>query len=671
MAARGLVALAAVALAAGGYFAVRTLAIGSPSTLLSTGVLKPRDPVLIADFQSHAPDSLLGVAVTEAFRIDFAGSPVVTVMPTAKVRDALERMRRPAASPLDAALAREVAIREGVKALITGQVARLGGSFLLSAQLVSAASGEVLAARRETAADSTQVIAAIDRLSARLRERIGESLRSVRSEPPLTQLTTPSLPALHKYIEGQVAGDVDGDYVRAVSLLEEAVALDSGFATAWRTLGGFQDRLGNREQGVAALTKALQHEDRLTELEREHTRAIYYSAITGEHDRTVAIYRDITQRYPQDSLAANNLAVEYYVLHQYERAESIWRARLDTIHPWSPGIPLNLVQGLVALGRRAEAERLVDKTANLFPAFDGPLWFKARMATFRDDYDSARVLTQQIRDRYADNPVDKGRASRDLAAIAMVRGQPGEAEEHTRDAMMASVEAGRSGDYLKDAVTLGFIDTWFRQQPARGLRTVEAALGRFPLDSIKLLERPYVALAIGYASAGRPQRARALLGQYERGVDPMLRRIDDPMRRWAWGQVALAEGRYQDAIAEFKGYVPTPRNCLPCGQDALALAYDRAGSPDSAIAVYERYLTTPNVNRLDEQGPFGTDATQLTPTCKRLGELYEQRGDRAKARLYYSRFVKLWRDADPELKPAVIAVKERLRQLGGERSGTR
>jgi tetratricopeptide (TPR) repeat protein len=418
---------------------------------------------------------------------------------------------------------------------------------------------------------------------------------------------------------------------------------------------------------VAALTKALQHEDRLTELEREQTRAIYYSYITGEYERAAAIYGDISRRYPRDSMAANNLAVTYYVLHQYERAESIWRARLDTIHPWTPGVPLNLVNGLAALGKLDEAQRLVDKTERLFPPEGSFLWYRSRLAVLRDDYAGARALAQEIKDRYAVDPVAKAGASRDLASIALVRGQLHEAEQHTRDAMASSVDAARPADYLRDAVQLAFIESWFRQQPERGLKAVEAALVRFPLDSIPLLERPYLTLALAYTTAGRPDRARALLGQFERAVDPNLRRVDEYLRRYAWAQVALAEGRYQDAIAQLEAYVPTPRNCLACGQNALALAYDRAGNADSAIAVYERFLTLSNINRLNEEPqPFGNDATQLAPACKRLGELYEQRGDTAQARVHYSRFVKLWRDADPELKPVVLAVQNRLRQLGSE-----
>ena len=160
------------------------------------------------------------------------------------------------------------------------------------------------------------------------------------------------------------------------------------------------------------------------------------------------------------------------------------------------------------------------------------------------------------------------------------------------------------------------LDIWFRRRPMDGLRTVEAALARYPLDSIPLLDRPYVTLALIYASAGRPRQARALLTRYEREVNPTFRHIDEPRRQWAWGQVALAEGRYADAVVEFQAYVPTPRHCLACGQAALAQAYDRLGNSDSAIAVYERYVTTPSLFRMFRLGrnrPGQPDLSATTP----------------------------------------------------------
>ena len=61
-----------------------------------------------------------------------------------------------------------------------------------------------------------------------------------------------------------------------------------------------------------------------------------------------------------------------------------------------------------------------------------------------------------------------------------------------------------------------------------------------------------------------------------------------------------------------------------------------------------------------------SDAEVLPATYKRLGELYEARGERAKAADYYTRFVNLWKDADAELQPAVRDVRGRLARLSGE-----
>ncbi|NIQ54711.1 MAG: hypothetical protein GWN71_15430, partial [Gammaproteobacteria bacterium] len=79
------------------------------------------------------------------------------------------------------------------------------GPYLLTANLVTPDSGRVLAGFRETAPDSTELLPAVDRLSHRLREKAGESLSAVRASPPLTQVTTSSLPALRRYVAGRDA----------------------------------------------------------------------------------------------------------------------------------------------------------------------------------------------------------------------------------------------------------------------------------------------------------------------------------------------------------------------------------------------------------------------------------------------------------------------------------
>jgi tetratricopeptide (TPR) repeat protein len=165
--------------------------------------------------------------------------------------------------------------------------------------------------------------------------------------------------------------------------------------------------------------------------------------------------------------------------------------------------------------------------------------------------------------------------------------------------------------------------------------------------------------------AGRVDRARALLAEYERVRDSRWRAggiIGTDHRRAAldlsWGHVALAERRWPAAIARFQAAVAegtTPAFGLP----DLGRAYDLAGQIDSAVALYERYLDTPDpLDELSGGTDRGTLAIELPGIYQRLGELYRQRDESGKARAYSNRFVELWKDCDPKLRPQVIQARQ-------------
>ena len=166
---------------------------------------------------------------------------------------------------LDAATAREVAVRDGIKAVVVGQVSPAGSGYVLSVRLLAAESGEVLAARRETARSADDLIAAIDELSEGLREEIGESLKSTRGNPPLDEVTTSSLTALQKYSEAVRLTEVEGSVELAVTLLEEAIAIfklnAETFPDSWeahRSLAEAYLAIGNRELAIQSYQKALE-----------------------------------------------------------------------------------------------------------------------------------------------------------------------------------------------------------------------------------------------------------------------------------------------------------------------------------------------------------------------------------------------------------------------------
>ncbi len=641
------------------HAAMRQLGIGPMGTLVASGVLAERDRLVLADFENRTRDSTLGPSLTEALRVDLAQSGVIRLLDAAAVGQALARMGRSPGTPLDPALARELAQREGAKAVVHGQIDPLGRGYVVSAELVSAADGTALVSLRETAQDDGAIIAAVDRLSGKLRERIGESLKTIRASDPLEQVTTRSLEALRKYSQGVRASDA-ADMNRAVTLLEQAIALDTTFAMAYRKLAVVLSNSGGAQSRIAAAaTQAFRHRDRLTPFERDLAEAYYYSRVDYDPAKTEAAYRAALEQQPENGVALNNLSLLFNSLRRFADAESL-AVRGLAVAPTQWALYTNTAVAQIGQAKYAAAGRTVGLMEQRSPTNPLRPFLRGFLALAQRHYDSAEVAARALAETSRD-PTWQSSAAGALAAINLVRGKLGASEVQLRRAMVFDEQRGVPGNSINDAIEIAVMDVHYRNAPDAAQREVEAALRRHPLASIPAQDRPYLGLAWLYADAGHPDRARQLLAEYESTVPEGVRR-GQPFRFGAAAQIALAEGRIQDAIRGYRTWYDQD-GCAVCGLFLLGRAYERAGQRDSALAVYERAISTPGYLRAFEE-----DAT-LGPTYRRLGELYEERGQLDKARDYYGRFIDLWKDADPELQPLVRDVKQRLARLTAEPRG--
>ena len=132
-------AVATLALVAGGLFWYQK--DGRAGTLIGRDLLATNDLVLVSDFQNRTPDSTLAPTVTDAVRVELQQSKVVHVMSQAAMFSALERMRLPKGSALPTGKVQDLAEREGAKAFVTGEIARVGGGYQLTARVVATAGG--------------------------------------------------------------------------------------------------------------------------------------------------------------------------------------------------------------------------------------------------------------------------------------------------------------------------------------------------------------------------------------------------------------------------------------------------------------------------------------------------------------------------------------------------
>jgi tetratricopeptide (TPR) repeat protein len=641
----------------GAWMLMRTLGIGPAASLMSTGELADKDRVIITEFKGPASDTLLGPTVTDAFRTDLAQSRSLSVMPVNAVREALQRMQRPIGTRVDYALAREIASREGIKAVVDGEVVTLGGAYVLSARLIAVQSGDEMAAFRETADNAADIIPAISRLSKKLREKTGESLKNIQNARSLERVTTPSLQALQKYVAGVRAIEVDGDWDRGKALIEEATSLDTGFAMAYRKLAAeLNNRFYPRPLVMATIQKAYDHRDRLSESERYLTIAGYYQwGPKPDRSRIISAYESLLEIDPTNVAALNNLAVQMRSQREFARAEELAE---QAIAQQSAAVFFNnAVWAQLAQGKFGDAEKTLDAyrgalPRNPFLALSTFLYHAAR-----DEFAAGTRVLDSLRLARVNEPSITQNTDFWRGVLAGREGQLRESLrwfDSSNDATAAlGVKAGPLQKMLDDAL----MDAWYRGNTARARATLNRAMTTFALDSLQPIERPYDRLVELHAMVGDVSTAKAMMAAFERHRAETSSLGDEERQHAMRGQIATAEQRYDDAVREFQA--ANKDRCAVCFAPEIARAYDLAGKPDSVITALETYLNTPTdiMDRLIEDG------VSLAGSHKRLAELYDAKGNREKAMSHYSRFIDLWKNADADLQPLVQKAKARLTEL--------
>jgi tetratricopeptide (TPR) repeat protein len=425
-----------------GYWGMWALGVGPLGSLIAKGVLEENDLVLLSTFRNETSDPQLASVVTGTLRVDLERSNSIRLVPETYLRNVLRRMGRDSIRSVGPDLAREAAIREGIKAVIEGEVAALGPSFVLTARIVDPESGSSFASFRETADTDADLIDALDRLSASVRERAGESLRSIGAGEPLAAVTTESLTALKRYTEA-LRVEEEGDPLGAIALLEEALAEDSAFAMAHRKLAvvhGNRAEFGLRDEHAAS---AYQFRHRLGEIER-HLAAAYYHQTVGDRAAMVREYEAALRLDPNESSALNNLAVQYRLEGRLaEAVELLQRAASGTGE--SNTAYANLVEDQLELGDVEGARATLRRFEERFPE---QYWMQRARALVGIATGDAAAVHSAAREILADPGTSLGRrrgAMRYMASVDWRLGRMRESAEHSLEAAQQAETADLPG----------------------------------------------------------------------------------------------------------------------------------------------------------------------------------------------------------------------------------
>ena len=506
-----------------------------------------RERVLVADFEGRARDFTDGELVAHVLRIELARSPRLSVVSIERIAASLRRMRRDPTIQLNAALAREVALREGIKVLVVGDVRVAGTGVVLTASVVAPMSGEIIYGASETARDSAELLPAIERLSHSIRKRAGESLASIQAGDSLWSFTTSSLPALRKHMAATKAFQ-RGDFERSAELLSEAIALDPDFAYAHLELATVLENAGRpRGRYLPELARAYALRAGLTDRERYAVEGAYHLRITGDVGKSIVAFQNHVEELRRTGEGGWYGALGFLLRQtgQLQAAEAILQeARVRFPSAINQSV---LVELLYAIGKDAQADTVLGEVATRFPEHPFVLELRVRVLAASGAYDSAHTLAAGI-------PSDVGLPLE--AELDAVRGRFGEAIAHLRERCDQALARGMVATAVEIAIAVGRLR--LRSGDSAGASEVDQLLRRRRFESIDTLSRPYLPLAQFYAEAGQARQARAWLNRYQGEFPAQYRGPDRWMLHRAQAAVYQAEGRPAQALEEFRLAVREP-----------------------------------------------------------------------------------------------------------------
>ncbi len=607
----------------------------------SSGALTARDTIILADFANSTGDPVFDSTLKVALAVALEQSPFLKVFPDDRAHQQLPLMQRSSNEAITPAIAREIAQREQLKALVAGSIASLGQHYVVALEAINAHDGDVMAREQVEVNSKEEVLSSLGAAVSRLRRKLGESLASIqRYDVPLPQATTPSLDALQAYARAREGGRVNDQRVETIPRLKRAIELDPNFALAHAELSG---TYANTWQSLLAppwSRKAFALRDRVSERERYVISWRYYRDATQGWDEGLDLAQSWAAAYPRESTAFNSIGLAAWSLGQYQQAiPALQESILLDSKFFAPR--LNLLWTFTALNRFDDARKVIadagaasidhigfqqmsyvlafldHDTASMTRALDTALakpegfWasnWEPRIAAFggrmHDGHDGFRRSVAMTRQANI-TELSGLFAAQDAISHAVV----GQCADATREAT-AAIETSRDNFTLESA---GRALAWcgstsVAEDVSRDLTR------RFPEAILTTHVIVPVIAAETAIRSKQPMRALELL-------EP-VRRFDHATVSEFWpaylrGEALRELGRHAEAVDEFRSVV-------------------------------------------DHRGEM-IDSPLYPLAHLGLARALASSGDRAGARQAYDTFLSLWKDADSDLLP----LKEARRELAG------
>ena len=658
-------------------------------------VPKIENSVAIISFMNLSGDKDLDIwsrGVPELLITNLENTGYFHVATWERMLDILKQMGKKDVETIDSDLGFELCRRGGIESLVTGTLTKAGDMFALDVRVLDAETKKL----RKSAGSRGEGVASIiktqvDDLSRAIAEGLSTNGEKIeQSQFQVAEISTASPEAYRLFIIGKEHfSSLDPE--KAAEYFGKAIQIDPEFAAAYNGLGSAYFLSGKLNEGLKALTKAMEFSGHASEKDRLFIEQSYAWWVENDFKKSKTIVEEIVKKYPDDKQghfhlgyaleqqgrfadavreyqevlrldpnsgpAFNWLGLAYAESGEFEKAVEALKKHI-ALTPGEPNPWDSLGLAYVKMGKVDEAIASYKEAIKIKPDFDISIMALSYLYAFKEDYTAALDSI----DRYLSLDLSPERRAEAFLWKGFCLYWLGRFSE-SLEAFQQAEEASRLGDWRdKPHLFLLRSHLYFDRGEFEAARQSAQKYVAFRVEQLPKFE-VYTAKigdfleGLCYVKEGRLDMARAKLEAMDSALEDLSGAYKENLMKNIHSlraEIHLAEGSAEVARVEVEqivyplGFQPVgwfsffylSRRNWPQFREQRARLYTISDDLDRAITEYEG-LIAPD--------PTKTNALIHPRYHYSLGKLYEEKGWHDKAKAQYEKFLDLWKDADEGL----------------------
>jgi len=662
-----------------------------------TPVIKPGDKpsLAVVYFENNSGDEKLDnwrSAFSELLTTDLSQSRYLKVLRSDEIYSIFKKLNLLEVTKYSSENLREIAKSGGVNHILKGSYIKAGENFVITTMLINATNGETISSLSVKAEGEKNIFPKVDELTREIKSKLKLTNDQIASDMDreVGKITTSSPEAYKYYVRGRKYHNA-AEYRKSIQLTEKAVAIDPEFAMAYRSMATAYSNMGYVSKGTEYIQKAMKFSNRLSEREQYIIQGEFYKVKEKTWDKALEAYNKLLQLYPQDFMGNVSMGLLYKELEEWDKAIERYKVCIQnkekSNYPYSNISTPYQAKGLYEKARetleyylqhfqdhyqirmalavnytiQAEFELAlseVEKAISLVPDIPWPKLWRGNIYLFKGNFKESEKIFEKLLE--SEEKTARCVAIQNIGFLYQLQGRLAEAEKKFKQALKKVKEYKLKAWQYWRHFDIGYI-YFLRGKYDESLKEFSQALA-----GSKEFDHPWGQVWSQYYISLIQLKTNSPI-QIQRAEDDLLECVKQRMNKkfirsyyLFMGKKEMKSNHFSKAIEHFNHAI----SYLPFQKDAvflnpLALAYFKSGHLEKAQIVYEK-ITSLTYDRFVVGDIYAKAFYQL-------GKIYEQKGFRSKAIDNYNKFINLWKDCDPPLRPMVEDARKRVNELEGNK----